>query len=217
MCVSRCKKYSKIFYSLPLLVDIFSIFLQYFVRYFLQYFTTLFHLDWPAHSINWATEVCSDEQQPGEHQEVVQTGEEEELFEVDREEDAEDKHPGDGDGEEGAETFRWGWEVSKATGRQLLSEWTEASLSPPTYSPENILIILIFIVIIIVFIAIIVIIGVYNDLPESALLNSQLAAVSVFCQPENISVKSSNHQIMYIITIIINIIIRDAWMKRRRP
>ena len=146
-----CKKYSKIFYS-------------WYFSIFFQYFATLFHLDWPAHSINWATEVCSDEQQPGEHQEVVQTGEEEELFEVDREEDAEDKHPGDGDGEEGAETFRWGWEVSKATGRQLLSEWTEASLSPPTYSPENILIILIFIVIIIVFIAIIVIIGVYNDL-----------------------------------------------------
>ena len=31
----------------------------------------------------------------------METGEEEELFEVDREEDAEDKHPGDGEEEDG--------------------------------------------------------------------------------------------------------------------
>ena len=31
----------------------------------------------------------------------METGEEEELLEVDREEDAEDKHPGDGEQEEG--------------------------------------------------------------------------------------------------------------------
>ena len=49
-------------------------------------------LNWAAHTVDRATEVRSHGENPGQHQEVVQTNEQEELFEEDSEEDAEDKH-----------------------------------------------------------------------------------------------------------------------------
>ena len=55
----------------------------------------------PSYSVNRPAKVCSHEEDPGKHQRIVKTDKEEELLKVDGEEDAEDKHPGDGEQEEG--------------------------------------------------------------------------------------------------------------------